>query len=350
MAEEKILQRVQKLLDLANHPNTPPHERDAAIRRADGLMVKHAIDEAMLDATLTKDERRKPVREVFKAAEANAEYWERFRTVLREIARLQRVRVAFHYNGETTLIGFRDDVEYVKMKWLSIYLHFTKTIDPTWDFSLTIDHNVYNFKTAGRRWEDIQSIMFGVTGIDKPMHFFKPSYRRHCKTIGEEPRRHTQRNFAYRNSFTEGFISRICARIEEMISERDKTTAESGTMVLMKDVQHEVDEEFYRLFPHHRPMSQRERDEWDAKFQADAEKDRRELEEKLEAMSADERREYERKRQAEMREEAKRNRQYWRDYEKTLDQEGASMGQASANKVDLNRHASADAAATRKEL
>jgi hypothetical protein len=349
MAEEKILIRVQKLLDKANDPSVTPEERQTFIEGADRLMVKHAIDAAMLNATLTATERRRPVTEKFQAVNPNSEYWERFRTVLRMIGQAHNVRMAFHYDGDVTMVGFRDDVEYVKMKWLSVYLQFTKTIDPTWDLNLTIDHNVYNFKTAGHRWEDIQSVMFGVTGIDKPLHFFKPSYRRHCKVIGEEPRPHTQRNHAYRNSFTEGFVLQICARIEGMMAEKRVTESEAGAVVLMRDVQVEIDEAFYDLFPGRRPKTEAEMAEIRRRLaEQDAEEARREAE-RLERMTPEERKAFERERERQRRQDAKDNDRYWRNQSKRYDAEGASLGADSANKVDLSRNAETSAA-NRKEL
>ena len=202
MAEEKILIRVQKLLDKANDPSVTEEERQTFIEGADRLMIKYQIDEAMLMATMTKEERRKPVSVRFHAADADAPHWEKFRTVLQYIAKLHRVRSAFYTGGDVQLVGFMEDVEYVQMKWLNVYLHFSKTIDPRWDRSLTPEHNVYNFKVAGRQWQDIQYAA-AFNGVDKPFHWFKPAYQRHCRFIGEAPTKHTQRNWAYRESFAE---------------------------------------------------------------------------------------------------------------------------------------------------
>lgn len=344
MADDKILNRVQKLLDLANHPNTGAAERDAAIASADRLMIKHAIDEAMLNATLSRSERRKPVKSVFHAADANLWYWEKFRTVLYCIAEAHDVRSAFHWGGDVTLVGFHEDVEYVKMKWLNVFLHFTKTIDPVWDNSLTVDHNVYNFKTAGKRWDVIQDVA-RQNGHDKPHHFFKPSYRRHCKLIGEEPRPHTQRNMAYRESFTEAFVRRILARIEEMTQERSKAVVEAGALVHVKDASSQIDDLFYEMFPGLRPLTE----EQIAEIRRNREEARRLEAERIAKMSPDERRAYEREQEQERRRRAREDARYYREQDKLYDAEGANLGRASADKVDLNRM-DGMSAADRKEL
>lgn len=335
MAEEKILLRVKKLLDKANAGGVTPEERQSFIDGADRLMIKHEIDSAMLDATLSLDQRRTPISELFQAADPNAEYWERFRTVMGMICKLHGVRPVFHYEGNLTMFGFRDDVEYVKMKWLNVYLHFTKTINPVWDRSLTVDNNVYNFKTAGYQWQEIQAIMFGALGVDKPHHFFKPSYRRHCKVIGEEPRPHTQRNFAYRNSFTEAFVTRLCGRIEEMMHARDEAVAEAGALVHVNRARLDIDEMLYAAFPNQRPKTE-------AEMRAFRERLNREHNERLERMSPEERADYEREQQRLNRQAAKDSANYWRKMDKAFDAEGADLGRASANKVDLNRNAAAD--------
>jgi hypothetical protein len=345
MAEEKILSRVQKLLDKANANGVTDAERQLLLDKADELMVKHGIEEAMLMAAMSKEERRKPIQDRFHASDPNAPHWEKFRTVLYYVARLYRVRSAFHYNGDVTLVGYHEDVEYVKMKFLNVYLHFSKTIDPRWDLSLTIDHNVYNFKVAGRQWQEIRNIMFSATGIDKPLHFFKPSYQRHCKLIGEEPRPHTQRNWAYRESFAESFANRICARIEELTRDRDKQASEAGALVAVKDLGIEIDDLFYSLFPQVRPMTE---DELRAKREQDAAAERQH-QEWLESLSPAERREYDRQQERDRRKAAKADERYWRQQDKLYDAEGAGAGRASANNVDLSRSEGVGAQ-TRKEL
>ena len=62
MADQKILDRVAALLAIAEHPNTGEHEADTALRQANKLIAKHAIEEAMLRQAQTVGERRALVR------------------------------------------------------------------------------------------------------------------------------------------------------------------------------------------------------------------------------------------------------------------------------------------------
>jgi hypothetical protein len=348
MAEEKILSRVQKLLDKANAEGTTEEERQLLLDKADELMIKHAIDDAMLMATMSKDDRRKPVQDMFKAADPTAPHWEKFRTVLLYIANLHRVRSAFHYDGNVTLVGFFEDVEYVKMKWLNVYLHFSRTINPEWDIRLSPEQNAYNFHRSGTAWTEVEAIA-KARGCNWNIKQLRAGYRRYCESIGEEATRMTQRNFAYKESFAEGFRTRICARINEMIEARDTMTSEAGALVAVKDLGIEVDEMFWDLFPHLRPMTAEERAARKAQKAAEEAAHLR----WLESLSPEKRRAYDMEQERAARQAAKDDKRYWREQERReralKDTDGARNGRASADQVDFDRNAGV-ANQARKEL
>lgn len=338
MAEEKILIRVQKLLDKANAEGVTAEERELFIDKADELMIKHNIDEAMLMATMSKDERRKPVSEKFHAADANAPHWEKFRTVLMMIANLHRVRSAFHYSGDVTLVGFYEDVEYVKMKWLNVYLHFSRTINPQWISTLSPEQNAYNYHRSGTPWTEVEKIARN-NGCSWNIKQLRAGYRRYCESIGEVANRMTQRNFAYKESFAEAFRSRICTRISELIEQRDNMTAEAGALVAVKDLGIEVDALFWSLFPHLDPQNiAKERAEREAAERAKEEEHQR----WLESLSPKERREYDRQQEKEARENARWSERYWAQQDrrnaKLRDNDGLRNGRRSADQVDLSRN------------
>jgi hypothetical protein len=349
VAEEKILSRVQKLLDKANAEGTTEQERQLLLDKADELMIKHAIDDAMLMATMKKEDRRKPVSERFHAADVNAPHWEKFRTVLLMIANLHRVRSAFHYDGDVTLVGYFEDVEYVKMKWLNVYLHFSRTINPEWDNRLSPEQNAYNYHRSGTPWTVVEDIA-KAKGCNWNIKQLRAGYRRYCESIGEEPRRMTQRNFAYKESFADAFRTRICARIAELIEERDKMTSEAGALVAVRDLGIDIDALFYELFPNLDPAAQA------AARAAREEQKRREAEAHqrwLESLSPAERRKYDREQEEEARRQARWNERYWarmdKENAKNRDLDGMRNGRVSADQVDLGRNEGVQAQ-TRKEL
>lgn len=349
MAEEKILSRVQKLLDKANADGTTEAERQLLLDKADELMIKHAIDDAMLMASMKKEDRRKPISERFRAADPNAPHWEKFRTVLLMIANLHRVRSAFHYDGDVTLVGYFEDVEYVKMKWLNVYLHFSQTINPRWNTGISPEQNAYNFHRSGTPWTVVEDIARDH-GCSWNIKQLRAGYRVYCATIGEEPTRMTQRNTAYKESFAEAFRSRICARIAELIEDRDRMTSEAGALVAVKDLGIEIDEMFYSLFPNLNPEAQ--------KAAREARERQRQMEEEahqrwLESLSPAERRKYDREQEEAARRQARYSTRYWarvdRENAKMRDVDGLRNGRASADQVDLGRNEGVQAQ-TRKEL
>jgi hypothetical protein len=349
MAEEKILSRVQKLLDKANAEGTTEAERQSFLDKADELMIKHGIEEAMLMAAMSKEDRRKPISERFHAADVNAPHWEKFRTVLLMIANLHRVRSAFHYDGDVTLVGYFEDVEYVKMKWLNVYLHFSRTINPEWDNRLGPEQNAYNFHRSGTPWTDVE-VIARAKGCTWNIKQLRAGYRRHCESIGEEPRRMTQRNFAYKESFADAFRTRICTRIAELIEDRNKQTSEAGALVAVKDLGIEIDDLYYSLFPNLDPR----------KIAADRaareEQRRREMEAHerwYKSLTPAERRKYDREQEDEARKQARYSERYWAQQDKinakNRDLDGLRNGRVSADQVDLGRSEGVQAQ-TRKAL
>lgn len=348
MTEEKILTRVQKLLDKANANGVTEEERELFLAKADELMMKHSIDEAMLMATLTKEERRKPVKEHFQAADAYAPHWEKMRTVLRYIAQLHRCRIVFHYSGDCTLVGFHEDVEYVKMKWLNVYLHFSKTINPKWDTSLSPEQNAYNFFRAGTAWTEVEKIA-KRNDCNWNIKKLRAGYRTYCESIGEIPQRQSQSNFMYKEAFAEGFRSRMSSRILTLLEERDKMASDAGALVAVKDLGLEVDELFYSLFPQFRPPTAEEVAASEAAEAARAAAE----EARLKAMTPAERRAYDMEQERQHRQAARDGAAYWRAQDRKAERMsrtgGASRGRASADQVDLSRNEGMQGS-NRKEL
>lgn len=49
MSDTKILEKIRKLLAMANHENANEHERDTAMRQAHALLTKHGLDMAAVE-------------------------------------------------------------------------------------------------------------------------------------------------------------------------------------------------------------------------------------------------------------------------------------------------------------
>jgi hypothetical protein len=350
---DKILDRVRKMLNLANHPNTSAEEREAFLEKADALMVKHAIDEAMLAATQTQAERRTPVSETINLFE-KGKHSSRFRTIFQEVCASTRVRCSFRWaSGKeqaVTVVGFREDVEYAQLLFTTIQYAFIAKIRPTWNPEAPVGENVYNFKVAGYAWSDIyHTAQIGGVECSEARETLWSPYDTYVRRNGLEKVK-TNRFGAYKESFADAFVNRMCARLEALRDTATAQAASSGAELVLVRSKEEVDAEFYRLFPDERPMSaeelQRRREAWDR--QREEEKEREAA--RINAMTAKEREAYEQER----RRKAKEDAAYWRkvsaDSARRYDSAGSRAGASAADSVNLSRPGPAADSSSRKPL
>jgi hypothetical protein len=118
-ASDAVLARIRKLLAMAEHPATPPAEAEAAALAAERLILKHAIDEALLSARA--DVRSRP--EV-RALVIDSPYASAKVVLLSAVARAHGVRVITH-SGESakaTMVGFDSDLRLVDLLFTSLLL------------------------------------------------------------------------------------------------------------------------------------------------------------------------------------------------------------------------------------
>lgn len=341
--EEKILNQVRHMLDKANHPNTGEAERELCLRRADTLMLRHAIDQAMLDAT-KRDDRRQPIPNRFRAFERWGDGWEytsKFQTIIWELARTYRCKAAIHPDGDVTIVGMPDDVQYFEMIWTNIYFGFITKMYPRWQDNLSFEHNVYNYKTAGYKWPEIRDVarehQHHVPWPDGGMLI--RAYKKHARVVGDERQIKTQRHAAFRESYAEGFTRQVCRRLEDFRYESAETAKGSGAELALVDVEERVKEEFYNLFPDFRPMTAEQLEELRAAQRKQEEEAASRLQEELDAMTPAQRRKYEEAQERQRIKDAKDSDRYWKDLEekreRNYDPDGMRVGRSSGNSVDL---------------
>lgn len=342
MAEERILEKVQKLLNLANHPNTGEAEREAFLAKADKMMFDHAIEQAELDALKSPEERRRPVVLNLTLFDPYSWYRPMFRTILADLGRANRVRVALNSDGSGTLVGFADDVAWTEMLWLSIFREFVAKIQPSWDSNAGIDYNVKALKEAGNKWLDIWYALrrdCDAKGVDVPCPappkdggWLIRAYKRECKRVGQTEMLTTQKHDAYKWSFGNGFTNRICTRLRDQM----ETHSESQALVVSMG---DINAEFYNLFPDMDPARQAARE---ADLREQARRDEEAEAAMVAAMTPAARAKYLEKKEAEKRKQARSDESYWRRQERLQmqyhDSDGRRAGRRAADAVDLNRH------------
>lgn len=350
--EDRILDRVRKLLAQANHPNTGEAERAAFLAKADEMMVRHAIEEAVLAATQSPEQRRKPVTVTTQMYDPHTVWGQKFRTIMGEVCTASRVKCAGGRNGVFTMVGYNDDVDYAQLLFTTIQFQFVAKIQPTWEPLRDFDANVAALKEAGRTEEQIAR----AAGLRWPEggSTVKTAYKRHCRANGIDPT-YTRRHSAYRESFADSFVTRMCSRLEELGQAAKTQAASSGAELVLYHAQEDVDEEFYRQYPNARPLT-KEQVRAMRKAQVEAE---RLAEEKhqawLDSLTDKQRVAHERKVQEEAERKARENDRYWRNFDKQqerrYDSTGSRAGRAAADNVDLTRSGPAtEAAADRGQL
>lgn len=388
-ASEKVMERVARLLALAEHPNTPEHEAELALKQANSLITKHAIDEAILRQSQTASERRAIAKA--RIVIGGGEFAPYLRTIFEVAADTFRVSYASQYSREQggsgyAVYGAQEDVSWLDMLFNMIKLQFLTKLDPTWDNSLSYDNNVYNFKVAGykwaeidrtavrnghesresteeqwtsrwmaenNRWEIIEESGAGVK-VRRPNGFFhklKAAYVRHAKLIGDDTRVKTQSHQAYRLSFAESYRSTMTERLWQVQRDAEaEMDTIPGAALAIRDMKDDADRAMWADFPNMDPEEiARRHQAW--LDQVEAEK--RQREEMLAAMTSKERQAFLEAEEAEARKAAKAQRAWERKNTRyySYDQTALAQGRSAANSVDLTRKGGyAGAGATRGEL
>lgn len=342
MTEERMLSRIKKLLDRAAHPGTPAPEAESCLATADAMMTKYAIDEAMLNAARSPEERLRPERRDLTLFEPYGPLRGSLDTIMRQLAELCDVAVARIGGGKHAVVGFTADIDYFEMLFMSVRLTFQSRMFPRWDPTADTDLNVYSFKLAGYKWLDIYKAAHDAgtrLGYSAPPNdggAMIRAYKRHAKRVGDTRQIRTQRFDAYRESYKSGFVNTIAERV--YTQRKDRANAESasgsGAELVLRDKRADVLEAFYVDFPSHRPISDEEAErqmaEWRAERAAEeaAEAERR-------AALTDEQRDLEdRMRERKEAEDQRRWAAY--DAKNRSDRDGYAAGSAAAQSLDLS--------------
>lgn len=268
MAEEKILERIRKMLELANDERNHEGERQTALLRAQQLMDQHRIDMAMLSMKKGATA-EKPI--AYEVEIPYSRFSEKKYSMLYYIAEHCGVRSAWKGEGRgALLVGMRDDIEVTELLYTLTMLEFDTRIDPVWDREKSFDANVKALQEAGKKWVQIARMAnlnggnprTGQPGSETDGSWLKSAYRRECKRLGEEPRRQTQRHEAYQESFASSFLGTIYNRLEKMRRDADdKRGGSFDRLPAIMSVQDRVNAEYWRLFPHLHPEVMRRRTE-----------------------------------------------------------------------------------------
>lgn len=197
--KEQMLRKVRALLAQAEDPTVTPEEAKAFSEKAEELLVKFGIDQAMLDAAKPKGRGKPASRQVPMVAP----YKMPKLTLLYQIANAYGVRMVYYRREYSTMVGFEADLDAIDLLYTSLLLQLTNALNAA-------------KKESGKTGEAL------VT---------------------------------FAESFINGFAAEVGRRLGE---QRRKTTeATSGAALVLADRQDEVDAAFRDLFPHTRSARSR---------------------------------------------------------------------------------------------
>jgi hypothetical protein len=209
MTESDILRRVRALLDKAES-TTFEAERDAYVEKAQALMLKHAIDEAMV-ANAQTGKRELPTKKYFMYTEGKG-YAQAKIDLLASVCRNNRVRVVFHTKSQSssdkrrfaTMVGFTDDMEFCEMLYTSLWLQLTAE---------------------------------GIRAHEQAPEEFNEKYWDYRK-----PHRKS-----FLSAFADGFIAKVSGRMRE--ATKTATESQGSRALVLVDRKAEVDTTYAQLFP-----------------------------------------------------------------------------------------------------
>lgn len=258
-----MLRKVQALLDRAEHPNTPPAEAESARNMAERLMLKYRIEEEQLrthalasDATAIK-----PIVVEFVVGDTASEYRNQYYWMMVDIiAHVGNIRHKnsvgknwdsdgrAYYQDIVTLVGFESDVRWAMTLYTALRLHFSNTLEPKVDPSLSDQDNVYRLRNAGIERGRIGQMM----GWGDKAHIRVTNvYKKACAARGETATvvGKSLNVKTYRESFALGYVDEVRHRLYSM---RIDAGLNSAGLVLAGRKE-AVEEAFYNAFPELRP-------------------------------------------------------------------------------------------------
>lgn len=271
-ATDKVMDQIRKLLDLANHPNTPGPEADLARSRAEYLMLKHRIEEAVLiEKHLGETKGLEPTWLQVRLGVIGSEF-SRFQSqIAGAILTHTGTKGTLFYDWESDngtgyvvmdTCGFASDLRYLDLLLTSCLLEFSLRLEPKYDPGLSDMENAWNLRSAGWERKRIAKVMFGMWETENEM---KAKNRKVTRLIKEYGRMNDATTEAlamlgrgnvmasYRESFAEGFVTTLRSRLYGMRQSAQAQAEHEGMLVPIGRVE-AVNESFWNKYPNLRPQ------------------------------------------------------------------------------------------------
>lgn len=264
MAEEQlnldnILRRVQKLIALADHANTPPAEADNARAKAEALMLQYRISETMLATGDSTASGVAPVWRKVRICPLGSEFVMTYRYLWAvAIGHVDGKSHSYTVKDETTgewwyeseAVGYESDLRYAELLFTAFSLAFSGKMEPKYNPALSEQENAYIMRSAGMEGRRIAMAIYGRE--DKPLRVkVRNMFRAEAAARGEDVAGLSGRSAnvaTFRESYADGFRSEAAHRLWRM----KQSSGDTGALVL-KSRGDNVLEAWYTRFPHLRP-------------------------------------------------------------------------------------------------
>lgn len=264
---DAVIEKIQKLLAQAAG-TTFDAERDTALKMADTLMVKHAIDQFALELHTPKDKRQnKP--EVYefdlwtalgqRPVGTDQETWAQLQQALWQLfsssVDFTRCKMVT-YSWKAKVVGYTDDLRYLKELFLSLQMQMLQALSPQVNPNKSLIENLVMLKEAGYKWEASFEKLRAAGFYPADLQWKKSigvkytyDYRDYCEATGRE-RKNTGSPKVYFFSFVDGYVKGVRSKMNSIAKERLQNSDNSQALVLMKD---DLTEFMYEMFPEKRP-------------------------------------------------------------------------------------------------
>lgn len=256
---EKILGRIRKLLDRAEHANTPAGEADSCRAKAEHLMREYRIEE---EQAIAQDPQvLAPVSRLIDVT-ASQEFGNQYFSMLSWICDHVGARLRGVWTWDetvrasvikATLVGYDSDIRMAELLFTNARMAFTEHLEPKPDATLTDQVNAYRMRKAGIERNRIANALWKSAMDDGTAHGKVAAlYKAECMARGEDPALSGRGVNAklYRKEYAESFVHQIWRRLRAAREGADKI----GGLPALHGREARVNEAFYERFPEMRPV------------------------------------------------------------------------------------------------
>lgn len=259
------LDKIRKLLNIADDPKTAPEHAASCRAMAEKLMREKRIEESSLGEGGNNLGALKVTERTVDVCLENSDYRKTYLTLASMVSYHCELRGAFSDRREDgqwirvlEVHGFQSDIDYFEMLYTAARLAFAAHMEPSKDDSLSEQENVYRLRRAGTTRIKIAMIMGYGSGQGATAKVTR-LYKAECKKRGEDAKVAGQ-NFSlntYKDLYVESFESTVHSRLWKA---KNAVDGSDGLPVLASRKE-QVDKAFYEKYPDWKPKEKVEGEE-----------------------------------------------------------------------------------------